>query len=144
MGGEQAPHWVGKRHHPLTHRHPGNDMIDEMGGRFRHASGATGGAKASLFIGERHQFFMGAFSAPLGPTWASPRQFPVRLGQKRSPRILERAGTASSLRPVGVRRVHAHHLAYSWIVVPGAAVIIFMRGSLSMGCYANQDSLCSW
>jgi hypothetical protein len=35
-------------------------MIDEMGGGFRHASGATSRAKASAFTGERHEFFLGA------------------------------------------------------------------------------------
>lgn len=28
----------GKRHHPLTDGHPEDDVIDEMGGRLRHAA----------------------------------------------------------------------------------------------------------
>ena len=53
----------GKRHHPLSDRHVGDDVIDEMGGRLGHASRATRGTKASPFAGESHEGVSGA-----GPT----------------------------------------------------------------------------
>jgi len=43
---------------------PGLEVLDKMGGRFHHASAATGGAKPSAFTGEGHQLFMGAFPTP--------------------------------------------------------------------------------
>ena len=45
LGGEQMPQRDGKRHHSLAHRDLGDDVIDEMGGRFRHASDITAGQK---------------------------------------------------------------------------------------------------
>jgi hypothetical protein len=35
--------------------HPGDDMIDQVGGRLRHAPGAAGGAKPAPLTGERHR-----------------------------------------------------------------------------------------
>jgi hypothetical protein len=64
MSGEQMLQWNGKRHQPLTDGHVGDDMIDKMGGRFRHAAGTTGGAKTSPFAGERHESVSGAGPAP--------------------------------------------------------------------------------
>jgi len=58
------PQRDGKRDYPLAHGHAGDDVLDKMGGRFRHASAATGGAKPSAFTGERHQLFMGPIAAP--------------------------------------------------------------------------------
>jgi hypothetical protein len=64
MGGKQMSQRNGKRHHPLTDGHVRDDVIDEMGGRLRHTSRATGGAKASSFTGERHESVSGAGTAP--------------------------------------------------------------------------------
>jgi len=46
----------GHRDDPLTRRHPGDDLLDEMGGLLGHAPGGTRGAKAALFAteGEQH------------------------------------------------------------------------------------------
>jgi hypothetical protein len=33
--------------------HPGDDVIDQVGGRLRHAPGTAGGTKATLLTGER-------------------------------------------------------------------------------------------
>jgi len=41
-----------------------DDVIDEMGGLLRHTPGATGGAKASSFTGERHESVSEAGTAP--------------------------------------------------------------------------------
>ena len=64
MGREQMPEWNGKRYHPLTDGHVGDDVINEMGSRFRHASRATGGAEASAFTGESYQGVLGAGPTP--------------------------------------------------------------------------------
>jgi hypothetical protein len=42
----------------------GDDVIDEMGGRLRHAASTTGRAKASAFTGESHKGVLGAGPAP--------------------------------------------------------------------------------
>jgi len=64
LGGKQMPQWDGKRDDPLAHRDLGNDMIDEVGRRFRHTAGPTSRAKPSPFTGKGHQLLMGALPAP--------------------------------------------------------------------------------
>ena len=39
-------------------------MLDQVGRGLRHAAGASGVAKSSVFTGERHQLLMGAFPTP--------------------------------------------------------------------------------
>jgi len=41
MCSEQQANRDRKREHPLAHRHPGDDVIDQVGGGLRHAPGAT-------------------------------------------------------------------------------------------------------
>jgi hypothetical protein len=48
----------------LTDVHRGDDVIDETGGRLRHAASATGGAKPSPFTREGHQGVLGTGPAP--------------------------------------------------------------------------------
>jgi len=42
------------RKHPLAHRHPGDDVLDQVGSGFRHASGATARAEAATLATEGH------------------------------------------------------------------------------------------
>ena len=60
LGGKQMPQRDRKRDHPLAHRHVRNDLLNQVGRGFCHATGATGWAKPSPFTGERHPLFMGA------------------------------------------------------------------------------------
>jgi putative transposase len=47
MCSEQQAKRDRKREHPLPHRHPGDDVIDQVGGGLRHAPGATARAEAA-------------------------------------------------------------------------------------------------
>ncbi len=63
MCGEEATKRDRKGQHPLPHRHPRNDVIDQVGGRLRHASGATARAEAATLATEGHELLMGAVGA---------------------------------------------------------------------------------
>jgi hypothetical protein len=47
----------------LAHRDRRDDVIDQVGGGFRHAPRAAGGAKAASLAGKRDQLLMGALGA---------------------------------------------------------------------------------
>ena len=63
LRGEQMPQRDGKRDDPLSYRYVRDNLLDEVGGGFRHTAGATGGTKPSPFTGEGHQFLMGTVPA---------------------------------------------------------------------------------
>ena len=63
MGGEQKSQQDWKQQHPLAHRHPRDDMVDQVGGRLCHAPGATGGANSAPLTGECHELLLGAVCA---------------------------------------------------------------------------------
>ena len=63
LGGEQNAQRDRKRQHPLAHRHRRDDVIDQVGGAFRHAPRAAGGAKPAPLAGKRDQLLMGALGA---------------------------------------------------------------------------------
>jgi transposase len=50
----------------LAHWHPGDDVIDQVGGRLRHAPGTTGGTKAPLLTREGDELLLSAVSATTG------------------------------------------------------------------------------
>ena len=52
MCSEQQAQRDRKREHPLAHWHPGDGVIDQVGGRLRHAPGTAGGTKATPLTGE--------------------------------------------------------------------------------------------
>ena len=54
------PQRVGERQHPLMDRLLGQNVLDEVGGGFRHASRTTARTKARAFATERHQLLMPA------------------------------------------------------------------------------------
>jgi hypothetical protein len=60
-GGERSggrypvPQRHGHRDHPLPRGHPGDDLLDEMGGLLRHAPPRTGGAKAAFLTAGRQE-----------------------------------------------------------------------------------------
>ena len=62
-GGEQNAQRNRQRQHPLAHRHRRDDAIDQVGGGFRHAPCAAGGAKAALLTGKGNQLLMGELAA---------------------------------------------------------------------------------
>jgi len=47
-------------HHPLAHRHLGDDMIDQMGGGLGHAPRAARGENAAPLAGKCHQLLLRA------------------------------------------------------------------------------------
>ena len=51
---------LGHREHPLAHRKPWEDMIDQMRGGLRHAPGVAGRANAAPLAGEGHQAIVAA------------------------------------------------------------------------------------
>jgi hypothetical protein len=63
MCSEQQANRDRKREHPLAHRHPGDDVIDQVGGRLRHAPGATARTEAAPLATEGHELFMGTVGA---------------------------------------------------------------------------------
>ena len=63
MCSEQQTKRDREREYPLAHRHPGNDMIDQVGGGLRHAPGATPWAEAATLASEGHELFMGTIGA---------------------------------------------------------------------------------
>ena len=63
MCSEQQAKRDRKREHPLPHRHPGDDVIDQVGGGLRHAPGATARAEAATLATEGHELFMGTVGA---------------------------------------------------------------------------------
>ena len=60
MGGEEDAKRDRKREHPLPHRHPRDDVIDQAGSGLRHAPGAALGAKPVSLTGKRDQLLIGA------------------------------------------------------------------------------------
>ena len=52
-----------KREHPLTHRHPRDDAVDQVRSALRHAPCPAGGAKPAPLTGEGHQLLMRALGA---------------------------------------------------------------------------------
>jgi len=60
MSGEQQAQRDRKRDHSLAHRHPGDDVIDQVRSRFHHAPGATARTDATLFATEGDELLMGA------------------------------------------------------------------------------------
>jgi hypothetical protein len=63
MCSEQPAKRDRKREHPLAHRHPGDDVLDQVGGGLRHAPGATARTEAAPLATEGHELFMGAVGA---------------------------------------------------------------------------------
>ena len=63
MRSEQQAKRDRKREHPLLHRHPGDDLIDQVGGRLRHAPGATARTEAAPLATKGHEPLMGAVGA---------------------------------------------------------------------------------
>jgi hypothetical protein len=63
MCSEQNAQRDRKREHPLPHRHPGDDVIDQVGGGLRHAPGATARTEAAPLATEGHELFMGTVGA---------------------------------------------------------------------------------
>jgi hypothetical protein len=63
MRSEQQAKRDRKREHPLPHRHPGDDVIDQVGGRLRHAPGATARTEAAPLATKGHEPLMGAVGA---------------------------------------------------------------------------------
>jgi hypothetical protein len=63
MCSEQQAKWDRKREHPLTHRHPGDDVSDQVGGGLRHAPGATARAETATLATQGHELFMGTVGA---------------------------------------------------------------------------------
>ena len=63
MCSEQQAKRDRKREHPLAHRHPGDDVIDQVGGGLRHAPGATARAETATLATEGHELFMGTVGA---------------------------------------------------------------------------------
>ena len=63
MCSEQQAKRDRKREHPLPHRHPGDDVIDQVGGGLRHAPGAAGGTKSTPLAGKGNELFMGTVGA---------------------------------------------------------------------------------
>jgi hypothetical protein len=55
MCSEQQAQRDRKREHPLPHRHPGDEVIDQVGGGLRHVPGPAGGAKSTPLTGERRR-----------------------------------------------------------------------------------------
>ena len=52
-----------KREHPLAHRHPRDDAVDQVRSGLRHAPRPAGGAKPAPLTGEGHQLLMRALQA---------------------------------------------------------------------------------
>ena len=63
MGSEQNAQWDRRREHPLPLPSPGDDVIDQVGGCFRHASRSAGGAKATPLATEGHELLIGTVGA---------------------------------------------------------------------------------
>ncbi len=63
MCGEEATKRDRKREHPLAHRHPGDDVIDQVGGGLGHAPGATARAEATLLTRKGDELLMGTVGA---------------------------------------------------------------------------------
>ena len=55
MRSEQQAKRDRKREHPLPHRHPGDDVIDQVGGGLPHAPGATARAETATLATEGHE-----------------------------------------------------------------------------------------
>ena len=155
MCSEQQAQRDRKREHPLPHRHPGNDVIDQVGGRLRHAAGTAGGTKATLLTGEGDELLMGAVSAtqardgrglgcriagrhqtPLGQNRVSPPRSHTRLGPGRSRGVLGPAGTASPLRDAASRSVCAFPLAQGEPLYP-----LSLRGCSSLKAVSIDSSM---
>jgi len=63
MCGEEATKQDSKRQQPLAHRHPGNDVIDQVGGGLGHAPGATPRAEATLLTRKGDELLMATVGA---------------------------------------------------------------------------------
>lgn len=66
MDGKEDAQRDREREHPLAHRHPRDDVIDQVGSGFCHAPGAARGAKPTPLTGKRYQLLMGAVTAARG------------------------------------------------------------------------------
>jgi len=75
MSSEQQAKQDRKREHPLAHRHPGDDVIDQVGGGLRHAPGATARAEAATLATEGHELLMATVGATQAQEAAAGRLF---------------------------------------------------------------------
>src|SRR5262249_20227146 len=62
LSGKQNAQRDRQRQHPLAHRDGRDHVIDQVGGGFRHAPGAAGGAKAAPLAGKRDQLLVAALA----------------------------------------------------------------------------------
>jgi hypothetical protein len=62
--GELIAQREGPRQHPLAHGHPGDDAVDQLGGKFAHAAPPARGAEATPFAAEGHDHLISALLAP--------------------------------------------------------------------------------
>jgi len=53
--GQPVTEAVREAQHPLAHRHPWEDVVDEMGGTLGHAAPTATRAKSPTVAGERHE-----------------------------------------------------------------------------------------
>jgi len=60
LRGQQETQRKWKGQHPLSDRHLGKHVIDQVGGRLDHAPGATAGTKTPPLAAERNQVLMRA------------------------------------------------------------------------------------
>ena len=91
MGGEEGAQGNGERQYPLPHRHPRDDIVDQMCGGLGHAPRATGGAKPAPLARERHQLLVGAFGTaqpqkPVGEDAAFKKRVELVLDELRQGR----------------------------------------------------------
>ena len=85
--------WVGERQHSPTGRLNGRNMLDEVGGGFRHPARATARAEAAAFATELYQFLMPAGIA----LDAQESVFEASAFQVRLELFVDEAGQRSSL-----------------------------------------------
>ena len=64
---EVGPQTLGNGEHKLADRDVGEDVVHQVGRRFGHALGVTGGAGASALAGKGHEEVVAATRAP-GPS----------------------------------------------------------------------------
>ena len=60
MSGKEDAQRNREREYPLAHRHPRDEVIDQVGGGLCHAPRATRGAKVAPFAGEGDQLLVAA------------------------------------------------------------------------------------